>query len=336
MEAELPVRVASTSRGRRSFTVPLTRYAARLFTRHRQEEGEEEQQRQRQQPRSEDEESGHDYSYYNDNGSYCYYGYYWKAIMVVDLVWNLGFVVVALVVLLSTFKERPSTPLRLWLFGYSLQCLFHVACVYLHFLFRNSSYTFSHNRIVKSLESINTMISSIWWVFGFYWIVAGGQALLQDSPRLYWLTVVFLAFDLFFIIFCIGMAFVIFVALCCCIPLVAFAYAMTIRKGASEDDIGSLPKYRFRQANPMGIFDNDGMKVVGAMESGNSNSVNELSLQPEDSECCICLSQYVDGVELYTLPCNHHFHCGCISRWLRINATCPLCKYNILRGDTLV
>jgi len=97
------------------------------------------------------------------------------------------------------------------------------------------------------------------------------------------LTVVFLAFDLFFIIFCIGMAFVIFVALCCCIPLVAFAYAMTIRKGASEDDIGSLPKYRFRQANPMGIFDNDGMKIVGAMVSGNSNSVNELSLQPEDS-----------------------------------------------------
>ena len=143
MEAQLPVRVASTSRGRRSFTVPLTRYAARLFTRHRQEEGEEEEQQQR---RSEDEESGHDYSYYNDNGSYCYYGYYWKAIMVVDLVWNLGFVVVALVVLLSTFKERPSTPLRLWLFGYSLQCLFHVACVYLHFLFRNSSYPFSHNR----------------------------------------------------------------------------------------------------------------------------------------------------------------------------------------------
>ena len=142
MEAELPVREASTSSGRRSFTVPLTRYAARLFTRHPQEEEEEEQQ----QPRSEDEESGHDYSYYNENGSYCCYWYYWKAIMVVDLVWNLGFVVVALVVLLSTFKERPSTPLRLWLFGYSLQCLFHVAFVYLHFLFRNSSYSFSHNR----------------------------------------------------------------------------------------------------------------------------------------------------------------------------------------------
>ncbi|KAK7336382.1 hypothetical protein VNO77_16922 [Canavalia gladiata] len=45
---------------------------------------------------------------------------------------------------------------------------------------------------------------------------------------------------------------------------------------------------------------------------------------------------YVDGPELYRLLCTHHFHSGCISRWLRTKATCPLCKFNILRGDTLV
>jgi len=54
-------------------------------------------------------------------------------------------------------------------------------------------------------------------------------------------------------------------------------------------------------------------------------------------ECCICLTQYFEGAELCNLPCNHHFHFGCISRWLRINATCPLCKFNIkAKGDTLV
>ncbi|XP_065861617.1 uncharacterized protein [Euphorbia lathyris] len=40
--------------------------------------------------------------------------------------------------------------------------------------------------IIKRLESINTPISSVWWVIGFYWIVVGGQALLQVSPHLYW------------------------------------------------------------------------------------------------------------------------------------------------------
>jgi hypothetical protein len=50
-------------------------------------------------------------------------------------------------------------------------------------------------------------------------------------------------------------------------------------------------------------------------------------------ECCVCLSSYEDGAELSALPCNHHFHWTCITKWLRMNATCPLCKYNILKGS---
>jgi hypothetical protein len=40
--------------------------------------------------------------------------------------------------------------------------------------------------IAKKLEPMNTLASSVWWVFGFYWIVVGGQPLLEDSHRLYW------------------------------------------------------------------------------------------------------------------------------------------------------
>lgn len=50
-------------------------------------------------------------------------------------------------------------------------------------------------------------------------------------------------------------------------------------------------------------------------------------------ECCICLCPYEDGVELRELPCNHHFHCSCIDKWLHINATCPLCKFNIVKSN---
>ena len=50
-------------------------------------------------------------------------------------------------------------------------------------------------------------------------------------------------------------------------------------------------------------------------------------------ECCICLSAYEDGSELRELPCRHHFHCGCIDKWLYINAICPLCKFNILKSQ---
>ncbi|KAA8517843.1 hypothetical protein F0562_015317 [Nyssa sinensis] len=270
---------------------------------------------------------------------------YSKPFVVLDIIWNLAFVLVSVFVLLSTVREKPSTPLRVWIGGYALQCLWHLGCVYFEYQRRNQadlsvddglSLSKSHSSIVKRLESINTVISSIWWVFGFYWIVVGGQALLQDSPRLYWLAVVFLAFDVFFMIFCIAMACIIFFALFCCFPILAtIAYAMAIGEGASENDIRTLPKYNYRQGNPLRTFDNEReQEFVGiTVEAGNSNSTAEFTLHPEDSECCICLYRYVDGAELCSLPCNHHFHYGCISKWLRINATCPLCKFNILGGD---
>ncbi|XP_016496097.1 E3 ubiquitin-protein ligase At4g11680 isoform X1 [Nicotiana tabacum] len=300
-------------------------------------------------------------SYDDDYASpFSYYGYS-RPIVVLDVIWNLAFVCVSCFVLLTTISERPSTPLRLWIGGYALQCLLHVGFIWIEFQRRSfddfdavnfdgaSSFSLFQSSIMKRLESVNTVISSIWWVFGFYWIVMGGQPLLQDSPRLYWLSVVFLAFDVFFMVFCIVMAFVLFFAFFCFFPFIAtVAYAMRLGDGASENDIKTLPKYRYGQSNTTGNLVNvktgeDHLNVnvkTGedhfASQFNSSDSVPELALQPDDSECCICLYKYLDGVELCVLPCNHHFHHGCISKWLRINATCPLCKFNILRGETLV
>jgi hypothetical protein len=50
-------------------------------------------------------------------------------------------------------------------------------------------------------------------------------------------------------------------------------------------------------------------------------------------ECCICLSAY-DGAEPRELPSGHHFHWVCIDKWLHINATCPLCKYNVRKNTS--
>lgn len=272
-----------------------------------------------------------------------------KPFVFLDLIWNLAFVVVSVFVLLTTIREKPSTPLRVWIGGYAFQCLLHVGFVYLDYRrwnradlgIENDSFLLPlcHSSITKKLQSVNTVISSIWWVFGFYWIVVGGQALMQDSPHLYWLAVIFLAFEVFFVIFCIGMACIVFFTLFCCFPIVAtIAYAMAIQEGASESDLRTLPKFLYSQTNPFGTLDSavkqDGSGL--AMEPGNSYSTSKLALHPEDSECCICLHQYVEGVELCALPCNHHFHHECISKWLRINATCPLCKHSIFRGEMLV
>lgn len=54
---------------------------------------------------------------------------YSKPIIVLDVLWNLAFVVISIAVLALSLDETPGVPLRLWIVGYVLQCLFHIGCV---------------------------------------------------------------------------------------------------------------------------------------------------------------------------------------------------------------
>ncbi|XP_058765872.1 putative RING-H2 finger protein ATL21A [Vicia villosa] len=46
-----------------------------------------------------------------------------------------------------------------------------------------------------------------------------------------------------------------------------------------------------------------------------------------DKLCSICLCEYKPMETLRSIPqCNHHFHVDCIDVWLKMNATCPLCR----------
>lgn len=194
----------------------------------------------------------------------------------------------------------------------------------------------TRSTFAKRCESVNTMASFLWWIVGFYWVVSGGDILLRDAPRLYWLAVVFLAFDVFFAIFCVVLACLIGVALCCCLPcIIAILYAVAGQEGASEADLSILPTYRFRIVSNE-EKNNGGAGSMVPVETSSEYLGFERTLLPEDAECCICLSSYEDGTELHALPCNHHFHSTCIVKWLKMNATCPLCKYNILKGSEQV
>ncbi|KAH8495968.1 hypothetical protein Peur_055337 [Populus x canadensis] len=292
---------------------------------------------------------------------------YSKPVVALDMLWNAAFVVVSITMLVVTAKERPNTPIRLWICGYSLQCLVHVVLVWLEYRRRNTRRgrdveseqqsiegenvaesededgdghdraTPPRSSFTKRCESVNTMVSFLWWIVGFYWVVSGGDALLQNAPRLYWLAVVFLAFDVFFAIFCVVLACLIGIALCCCLPcIIAILYAVAGQEGASEADLSMLPKYKYLVMGNEEKRPRVGAGKMVPVETSSGYLSTERMLLPEDAECCICLSPYEDGAELHALPCNHHFHATCIVKWLKMNATCPLCKYNILKGNEQV
>lgn len=237
-------------------------------------------------------------------------------------------------------------PLRVWMVGYALQCVVHMICVVVEYERRRRDYRGvdesgyvtlaqlndeNNSGVAKHLESANTMFSFVWWIIGFYWVSVGGQALAREAPQLYWLCILFLAFDVFFIFFCVGLACVIGIAVCCCLPcIIAILYAVADQEGASRENIEQLPKYKFRRTGDIDQINGDIQgPSAGVMTEFDTDTPVEHSILAEDAECCICLTTYSDGVELRELPCGHHFHCKCIDKWLYINATCPLCKYNI-------
>ncbi|OIV96985.1 hypothetical protein TanjilG_31876 [Lupinus angustifolius] len=53
----------------------------------------------------------------------------------------------------------------------------------------------------------------------------------------------------------------------------------------------------------------------------------ELNLPSLDSECVICLSEFINGDKVRILPkCNHGFHVRCIDKWLSSHSSCPKCR----------
>ncbi|KAM6587976.1 E3 ubiquitin-protein ligase At1g12760 isoform X1 [Cannabis sativa] len=296
---------------------------------------------------------------------------YSKPVVILDIIWNFAFVVVAATVLVLSRTESPDVPLRLWIIGYAFQCILHVVCVCVEFRRRqrqqsrpnsveegsggNLSYGSredssqyvslaqidddGNSNVAKHLESANTMFSFIWWIIGFYWVSAGGQTLAQASPQLYWLCIIFLGFDVFFVVFCVALACIIGIAVCCCLPcIIALLYAVADQQeGASKEDIEQLSKFKFKKmVNNDKLSSDEQGSLGGIMTECGTDPPVEHVLSQEDAECCICLSSYDDGVELRQLPCGHHFHCSCVDKWLFINATCPLCKYNILKSSICV
>lgn len=61
---------------------------------------------------------------------------YSRPVVAIDISWNLLFATVSVAMLGATTCERPGAPLRLWIAGYAVQCVFHVFLVWSEYRWR--------------------------------------------------------------------------------------------------------------------------------------------------------------------------------------------------------
>lgn len=85
------------------------------------------------------------------------------------------------------------------------------------------------------------------------------------------------------------------------------------------------------QANSSAKIPNTGIKKKALKTFPVVKYSAELNLPGLDSECVICLSEFVPGERVRLLPkCNHGFHVHCIDKWLKSHSSCPKCRHCLI------
>ncbi|KAH1153655.1 hypothetical protein AAZX31_18G072300 [Glycine max] len=235
-------------------------------------------------------------------------------------------------------SEKPIWPMRVWIAGYDIGCVLNLLLLcgryhQLHVTQGNNALTLSEleqqrnneessvyrsSHLIDKCRSSLELFFAIWFVMGNVWAFDSRFGSFPQAPKLQVLCIILLSWNAI----CYSFPFLLFLLLCCCVPLMStlLGYNMSMgssARGASEDQISQLPSWRYK-----GVHTN--------LDLGNDSQSSERLIN-EDPECCICLAKYKDKEEVRQLPCSHLFHLKCVDQWLRIISCCPLCKQGLQR-----
>ncbi|XP_010483065.1 PREDICTED: E3 ubiquitin-protein ligase At4g11680-like [Camelina sativa] len=253
-----------------------------------------------------------------------------SAWMMSELVALLVQLTVITLTLAISKEERPIWPVRLWITGYDVGCLLNLMLLYgryrqldVGFVLgdveqqqRDREDTRSSHLMNKCRTSLE-LFFAIWFVIGNVWVFDSRFGSFHHAPKLHVLCVCLLAWNAV----CYSFPFLLFLFLCCLVPLVSsiLGYNMNMgssERGASDDQISSLPSWKYKRIDE---------------NASDSDSDSDSATTTDDPECCICLAKYKDKEEVRKLPCSHKFHSKCVDQWLRIISCCPLCKQDLSR-----
>ncbi|GBG24550.1 E3 ubiquitin-protein ligase RNF13 [Hondaea fermentalgiana] len=235
------------------------------------------------------------------------------ALVVLQTAMQLPPALAALVMVPITAKtESCNQPLAFWAFCYALTLLAALAVSWTIY-FEPTEEVSEMSRQRRMAESLRKPLENFalgWLIMGQVWL-QGASDCSDSAPALltlcFWLVIIgYCYFLLPCIIIVLMLPF-----LCFCLPCVIRLLSRFIEqneaglnKGATQDAIDSLPLKKYHQG---------------------------LIQDEADPQCVICLSSYEPDQDVRFLPCDarHHFHASCVDGWLKVNASCPICRGRI-------
>jgi hypothetical protein len=55
----------------------------------------------------------------------------------------------------------------------------------------------------------------------------------------------------------------------------------------------------------------------------------KIDVRRDARECVICQGNMDIGMKVTRMPCQHMFHWDCLTSWLKIGNSCPICRVEI-------
>mmetsp|Transcript_14012 Transcript_14012/g.27221 ORF Transcript_14012/g.27221 Transcript_14012/m.27221 type:complete len:374 (-) Transcript_14012:251-1372(-) len=234
------------------------------------------------------------------------------ALVILQTVMQLPPALAAVVIVpLTWHSESCNQPLAFWAFFYALTLLASLFVSWTVY-FEPTEVLAEMSRQRRVAESIRKPLENFalgWLIMGQVWLQSASEC-SDSAPVLFslcfWLVIIgYCYFLLPCIIIVLMLPF-----LCFCLPCVIRVLSRFVpnegatSKGASKDLIETLPLKKYHE----GMFQDEA-----------------------DPQCVICISSYEKDQDIRFLPCDarHHFHASCVDGWLKVNASCPICRARI-------
>ena len=90
---------------------------------------------------------------------------------------------------------------------------------------------------------------------------------------------------------------------------------------------GAAP--REEEAEPQGL-DSVKLEMVHQYSFRRVGSKAKKDDKYHTMECSICMEKFLEGDQIRELPgCGHIFHAECVTEWLKLQPSCPVCRRNV-------